>query len=368
MTYEQINVNKSVRMTKTVIIGTGHYLPEVCKTNEDFLQSTFLDAKGEPYPNSNQTIIEKFFDITKIKERRYIRADQNNSDIALIAAQRAIEDANIDPESLDYIICATNFGEVVFGDPRSNFMPSIAVRVKNKLRLKNPKMVAYDMIFGCPGWVESVIQAEAFIKAGLAKRILVIGAETLSRVIDKYDRDSMIFADGAGAVVVEAKETDNHTGLLSHNSLSYTYDEAHFLYNGPTFNAAIKSNDIYIKMNGRKIYTFAVKHVPGAIKQTIEDAGLDITDISKVLIHQANEKMDEAIIQRLYRLYDQPVPPGAMPMTIGKFGNSSVATIPTMLDLILKNQLGDHKIKKGDNVVMASVGAGMHINAIVYRF
>ncbi len=354
-------------MTKTVIIGTGHYLPEVCKRNKDFLENEFFDANGDGYENANDIIIEKFYDITKIEERRYIRPDQNNSDIATIAAERAIKDADIDPETLDYIICATNFGEVIFGDSRSNFMPSIAVRVKNKLGLKNPKIVAYDMVFGCPGWVESMIQAEAFIKAGLAKKVLVIGTETLSRVVDIHDRDSMIFADGAGAVVVEGKDASDG-GLLSHNTRSHTLDEAHYLFNGPTYKPGVDDKNLYIKMQGRQIYTFALKHVPVAIKQTIEDAGLDITDISKVLIHQANEKMDEAIIKRLYKLYEKDVPAGAMPMTISKFGNSSVATIPTMLDLILKQQLGDHQIQKGDNVVFTSVGAGMHINAIVYRF
>lgn len=354
-------------MIKTVIIGTGHYLPEVRKTNENFLKSSFFDEKGVAYKAPMDTIIEKFYDITKIEERRYIRPEQNNSDIATIAAERAIEDANIDPESLDYIIVATNFGEVVAGDTRSNFMPSIAVRVKHNLKLKNPKIVAYDMIFGCPGWVESMIQAEAFIKAGLAKKVLVIGSETLSRVVDHNDRDSMIFADGAGAVVVEAQETNDY-GLLSHVTESHTLEEAHYLYNGPGYKPGADKHSLYIKMEGRKIYTFALKHVPKAIKQAIEDAGLDIADIAKVLIHQANEKMDEAIITRLYKLYGQKVPHGAMPMTIGKFGNSSVATVPTMLDLILKNQLDDHQIQKGDHVVFASVGAGMHINAIVYRF
>lgn len=343
-------------------------MPEVKKKNTDFLQSNFFDENGKPYPNSNKDIIEKFYAITNIEERRYLRPDQNNSDMATLAAEKAIQDANIDPETLDYLICATNFGEVVHGNPRSNFMPSIASRVKNKLRIKNPNMVVYDMIFGCPGWVEAMIQADAFIKSGKAKRILVVGSETLSRVVDPNDRDSMIFADGAGAVVVEAADSDSPKGIISHNTLSYTYDEAYYLYNGPTYNPEKKSDDLYIKMKGRKIYEFALLNVPKAIQQTIEDAGLDITDISKILIHQANEKMDAAIIKRLYRLYKQKAPEGAMPMTIGKFGNSSVATVPTMLDLILKKQLGDHQLNEGDTIVMTSVGAGMHINAIVYRF
>lgn len=355
-------------MKKTVIIGTGHYLPEVMKENTDFMEDTFFDEKGRPYPYLNNEIIEKFYNITQIKERRYIRPDQNNSDIATIAAERAIADSGIDPETLDYIICATNFGEVILGDPRSNFLPSIATRVKHNLRIKNPKVVVYDMIFGCPGWVESMIQAHSFIRAGLAKRILVIGSETLSRVADPNDRDAMIFADGAGATVVEAEDEDIKYGILSHNTLSYTYDEAYFLYNGPSYHPDIASKDLYIKMQGRKIYEFALLNVPKAIKQTIEDAGLDIGDISKILIHQANEKMDDAIIKRLYRLYGQKVPVGKVPMTIGKFGNSSVATIPTMLDLIRKKELGDHEFSKGDVIVMTSVGAGMHINALIYRF
>ncbi len=359
-----------------MIIGTGHYLPERTIHNTDFLKNEFFTDARVKYPAENEVIIEKFKEITRIEERRYLRPDWNNSDMGTIAARRALDDSNIDPETLDYIICATNFGEVTATNPRSNFMPSLAARIKHNLRIKNPKTVAYDMVFGCPGWVESMIQAEAFIQAGLAKRVLVVGSETLSRVVDVYDRDAMIFADGAGAVVVEGIETDENIGMLSHNTLSYTYNEAHYLYNGPSYNPEENQEDLFIKMEGRKIYGFALANVPGAIQSTLEDAGLVLDDISKILIHQANEKMDKAIIARLLRLYgirlkekaENAAIKAIMPMTISKFGNSSVATIPTMLDLILKEQLGDHQLKKGDTVVMTSVGAGMHINAFVYRF
>ncbi|VAV86264.1 3-oxoacyl-[acyl-carrier-protein] synthase, KASIII, partial [hydrothermal vent metagenome] len=124
----------------------------------------------------------------------------------------------------------------------------------------------------------------------------------------------------------------------------------------------------YIKMYGRKIYEFALNNVPKAMKQALDKSGVPIENIKKILIHQANEKMDEAIIKRFYRLFKTDVPKDIMPMSIKKLGNSSVATVPTLLDLILKNKLDGHQINKGDTIMMASVGAGMHINALVYQY
>ena len=121
-------------------------------------------------------------------------------------------------------------------------------------------------------------------------------------------------------------------------------------------------------MYGRKIYEFALNNVPNAMKLALERSGLQIEQIKKILIHQANEKMDEAIINRFYKLFNASIPTGAMPMSIQNLGNSSVATVPTLLDLILKNNLEGHEIKDGDAVILASVGAGMNINAVVYKF
>ena len=136
--------------------------------------------------------------------------------MAFFAAEKAIADSKIDPETLDYIIFAHNFGNVKQGAIQGDAVPSLAARVKQKLRIKNPKCVAYDVLFGCPGWVEGVIQASAFIKAGMAKKCLVIGAETLSRVVDAHDRDSMIYSDGAGATIIEASNEEG--GILNHTS------------------------------------------------------------------------------------------------------------------------------------------------------
>ena len=121
-------------------------------------------------------------------------------------------------------------------------------------------------------------------------------------------------------------------------------------------------------MHGRKIYEFALNHVPAAMKTALDKTGIPIGEVKKIFIHQANEKMDEAIIKRFYRLYKTPVPEGVMPMSIHKLGNSSVATVPTLLDLVIKGNLENQSIEKGDIIILASVGAGMNINAIVYRY
>ena len=211
-----------------------------------------------------------------------------------------------------------------------------------------------------------MIQGYGFIKAGMAKRCLVIGAETLSRVVDKHDRDSMIFADGAGATIIE--KSDDEGGILSHNTASYTDDEVFYLYYGKSFNPQVNRTTKYIKMKGRKVYEFALTNVPAAMKECLEMSNTDISEIKKILIHQANAKMDVAIVRRLYKLYGIDSPEKIMPLTVDRFGNSSVATVPTMYDLLVRDKLGEHKIKKGDKIIFASVGAGMHINAMVYQY
>ncbi|WP_179008752.1 3-oxoacyl-ACP synthase III family protein [Winogradskyella forsetii] len=348
------------------ITGTGSYIPSIIEKNEDFYNHQFLNADGSTINSPNEVIVEKFKAITGIQERRYIKDEFVNSDMAFFASKKAIEDANIDKETIDYIIVAHNYGDLKHNNQQSDTVPSIASRVKHLLKIKNPKCVGYDLLFGCPGWIEGVIQAKAFIGSGLAKRCLVIGSETLSRVVDKHDRDSMIYSDGAGAVIIE--ESTEEGGILAHESATYALDEAHFIFFGETNNPEITDQRRYIKMYGRKIYEFALSNVPKALKSCLEQSGKSITDVKKILIHQANEKMDEAIVQRFYKLYHMEMPEGIMPMTINTLGNSSVATVPTLYDMILKGQLDCQSINKGDVIMFASVGAGMNINAIVYQY
>ncbi len=348
------------------ITGTGSYIPSIIEKNEDFYNHEFLNADGSAINSPNEVIVKKFEAITGIQERRYIKDELLNSDIAFFASQKAIEDSKIDKESIDYIIVAHNYGDIKHNTEQSDTVPSIASRVKHLLKIKNPKCVGYDLLFGCPGWIQGVIQAKAFISSGIAKRCLVIGTETLSRVIDPHDRDSMIYSDGAGAVIIE--ETNDIGGILAHETATYSLDEAHFIYFGETNHPEITDQRRYIKMYGRKIYEFALTNVPLALKTCLDKSGYSIKDVKKILIHQANEKMDEAIVKRFYKLHSMDMPEGIMPMTINRLGNSSVATVPTLLDMILKGHLENQEISKGDVIMFASVGAGMNINAIVYQY
>jgi len=360
-------------MTKRIytrIIGTGSYLPARIIKNDYFNSFSFYDpATRKPFEKTNQEIISKFFEITNIEERRYVNEDQVTSDIAGLAIKDACKSAGITMESLDFIIIGHNFGDVYPGSNRIDILPGLANKVKEKLKIHNPACICFDVISGCPGWTQGMIIADSFIKSGTFKRGVVVGADVLSRISDPHDRDSMIYADGAGATLVEAIESDTPTGILAHSSRSDSLQYANLLYLGKSSNPDFGGDDSFLKMLGHKLYVYAINNVPEVVKESIDKAGLDIFDIRKVLIHQANDKMDESILKGLFKLYrEKNIPEGIMPMTIQKLGNSSTATVPTLLDLVLKGKLEDHEINEGDYLVLASVGAGMNINSIVYKW
>jgi 3-oxoacyl-[acyl-carrier-protein] synthase-3 len=351
-------------MTNSIITGTGCYIPPIKVPNEQFLGNEFYSADGMRIAKSNLDIVNKLQEITCIRERRYVGDDLNTSDIAFLAAEKALN--GVDRESLDYIIVAQNFGDVRADNNKFEMVPTIAARVKHKLRIKNPYTVAFDIPFGCPGWLQGMITADYYIKSGDARKVMVIGAEILSRVSDRHDVDVMIYSDGAGATLVEA--TDKDAGILSHVTRSDTYDSAFLLGVGKSYNPGRGSDELFIKMQGHEIYKYAVRTVPEVVRQSLDKAGLVLADVNKVLIHQANQKMDEAILARLFKLYGiENIPEHIMPMTISWLGNSSVATLPTMLDLVQRGKLNNHQLRSGDIVVFASVGAGMNINSMVYR-
>lgn len=356
-------------MKRTIITGTGAYIPPVVQRNADFAKHTFYADNYEPLPLAPHLVAEKFRMITGIEERRYTTDDLNTSDIGAIAADIALKDSNTDPETIDQLIVSHNFGNIFNGTIQSDAVPSLASLIKHKLGIKNPQCVAYDILFGCPGWLQGVIQADAFFKAGIAQKALVIGAETLSRVIDLYDRDSMIFSDGAGAAVLEfSTSTPEGPGILGAAVQSHTVEEVNYIHMGKSYFPGSDPAVRYIKMKGRKVYEYAMKHVPAALKACLDKTGVSIHDVKKVFIHQANEKMDEGIIVRLYQLYGISAPPEhIMPMSIHWLGNSSVATIPTLYDLVRKGKMPHHELHAGDVVLFASVGAGMNINAVCYR-
>ncbi|RJR53181.1 MAG: ketoacyl-ACP synthase III, partial [Desulfobacteraceae bacterium] len=151
-------------MANSIITRTGSYIPSLKVPNDHFLESAFFDAAGVRLENPNEAIIEKFQDITCIQERRYVTDDLKTSDIAFFAAEKALEGS--DREDLDYIIVAQNFGDIAAGNRTTDIVPTIAARVKHKLKIKNPYTVAYDVPFGCPGWIHGMILADYYIKSG----------------------------------------------------------------------------------------------------------------------------------------------------------------------------------------------------------
>ncbi|MFH0729445.1 MAG: ketoacyl-ACP synthase III [Pseudomonadota bacterium] len=351
-------------MANAIITATGSYIPEKAIPNDYFLEHQFYDSRGVRLEHPNPAIVEKLKEITGIKERRYVTSELTTSDIAFMAAQEAL--AGIDRESLDYIIVGQNTGDMTAEGLQTDMIPCIAARVKHKLRIKNPYTVAFDIPFGCPGWLQATILADYLIKSGDAKRILVIGAEVLSRIADPHDVDCMIFADGAGATLLEA--TEENTGILSHLTRSDTYNEAFLIWLTRSNQPDRHGNRLMLKMKGHEIYKYAVRMVPDHIKKNLDKAGIGVGEVKKILLHQANEKMDAAMLKRLFHLYRIPdIPADIMPMIISWTGNSSVATLPILFDLLLKRKLDDHRLHPGDIVVFASVGAGMNINSMIYR-
>jgi len=351
-------------MPNAIITGTGSYIPTIKVDNSHFLRNEFYSEEGKRIPKSNEEIINKFHEITCIKERRYATDNLTTSDIAFMAAEEALK--GVDKEDLDYIIVAHNYGDIKAGSVRIDICPSLASRVKFRLGIENPYTVAYDLPFGCPGWLQGMTIADYYVRSGEAKKILVIGAEILSRAVDPHDIDCMIFSDGAGAVLVEATEEDS--GILSHVTRSDTKNELNMIWTGRTYNPGLNGDAIYLKMHGHQIYKYALKVVPQVVRKCLEKAGLTLTDVRKVLIHQANEKMDRAILKNIFKAYEiEDIPEHIMPMTISWLGNSSVATLPTMFDLLQKGKLDNHRLHTGDIALFASVGAGMNINAMTYR-
>ncbi len=335
----------------TIITGSGSYIPQVRIENDNYLNSKFFDpATRQPFEKDNREIIDKFYEITNIAERRHCTPSEMNSDLGCKAALDAIESSGIDPESLDFIITGHNFGDMQEENRRTDLVPCVAAKIKQKLGLKNPAMFAHDIIAGCPSWVQSLIVADLYIRSGQYQRGLVIGADVTSRVADPFDRDTMIFADGAGAVIVEAVESEEPVGILSHAAQTDA-TEADYLVLGRSLNDAYGKDDLFIRMQGHKVYVYALTNVPKVVKRSLQLAGLTLSDVRKVLIHQANEKMDQAILERIFRLYKiKEIPDDVMPMVINFLGNSSSATIPTLYDLVAKGKLDNHRFESGDVV------------------
>lgn len=349
------------------ITGTGSLLPELVVPNSEFEGNVFYDKKGNRNELPGSEVTAKLEAITGIRERRYIPFDQDSKPLMIEAARLAIADAGIDPNELDGIIVAHNAGNILVGGEAFHTVPNMGALLKNALEITNHECFAYDILFACPGWLQAVIQAHQAIECGDAGHVLVVGIEVASRMLDPHDVDSMILGDGCGAVVLSKCESGK--GVLSYATFSHANKDIENIYLGRSNKEGVDGN-CWFKMNGREVYRYATTWVPKVVKKALDGAGVDISAIDMFLFHQANEKLIQAIANNIADLYEigREELKTRLPMTIQFLGNTSVATIPTMLDLILKGKLDGYKITEGDTVVFSSVGAGMHCNAMVYRF
>jgi len=351
----------------TIIKGTGSVLPALVVPNSDFNNHHFYDKHGVKNDRQGAEITAKLEAITGIRERRYVPFDQDSRPLMTEVSKITVANAGLELNELDGIIVAHNAGNMVIGENVFHTVPNMAAYLKNALEITNHECYAYDLLFACPGWLQAVIQAHQAIQIGDAENILVVGIEIASRLLDPHDLDSMILADGCGAVVL-SKNSDTR-GVVSYATFSHAQKDIDNIYLGKSNNGAVGGN-CWFKMNGKEVYRYATNWVPKVIKKALDKAELTLTDIDLFLFHQANEKLNLAIANNLADLYEIDAATLAvkLPMTIQFLGNTSVATIPTMLDLIRQGKLGDYRIEEGKRIVMASVGAGMHCNAMVYQF
>ncbi|HUF04286.1 MAG TPA: ketoacyl-ACP synthase III [Aridibacter sp.] len=351
----------------TAIRGTGSVLPGLVVPNSDFHGNAFYDKKGNRNELPGEKVTAKLEAIAGIRERRYVPFDQDSRPLMTEAARIAIEDSGLEPDELDGIIVAHNAGNILVGEQAFHTVPNMAAYLKHALDVTNHECFAYDILFACPGWLQAVIQTHQAIWCGDAEDVLVVGIEVASRMLDPHDVDSMILGDGCGAAVF-SKDGEGR-GILSHATFSHANKDLENIYLGRSNKEGVPGT-CWFKMNGREVYRYATTWVPKVVKKALDRAGLGVLDVDMFLFHQANEKLIEAMAAHLAELYgvDAASFEGRLPMTIQFLGNTSVATIPTMLDLILKRKLEGYEISKGDTVVMASVGAGMHCNAVVYGF
>ena len=321
------------------IIGLGYYVPEKVVTNKDI--EKIVDTNDE-------WIVER----TGIKERRMIDPSMATSDLATFAAQRALADAGVTAEEIDLIIVGTATPDM--------FFPSTACLVQANLKATNA--AAFDLAAGCSGFVYNLVVASQFIKTGFYKKILVIGAESLTRICDWTDRNTcVLFGDGAGAAVVA--ETKAGYGILGANlGADGTGGDLLKLPAGgtriPATEESVQSRLHFIHMNGNEVFKFAVKVMGESALKALSNAGLDTSAIDVLIPHQANMRIVQAIADRL------EAPADKLCVNLSRVGNMSGASVPVALDEAV--QAG--RLKKGDKVLFVAFGGGFTWGAMVMEW
>lgn len=308
-------------MKNVGVLGLGTYVPDKVFTNFDF--EKILDT-------SDEWITE----MTGIKERRFAEDDMNTSDMAVLAAEQALQNSGVDKEDIDLVIVATSTGDHRF--------PSVANLVQDRLGLRNvPSM---DQLAACTGFIYSMVTASQFIQAGTYKNVLIVGVDKLSKITDFTDRSTaVLFGDGAGAAVMG--EVEEGFGIKSFELGSKGSGAPHLYDDAETGK---------LQMNGREVFKFAVRQMGESSVNVTEKAGFEADDIDMLVPHQANIRIMDAARERMN------MPKEKMSSTIDKYGNTSAASIP----LSIHHELKNGKIKSGDNLVLVGFGGGLTWGAI----
>ena len=327
-------------LTRVGIAGTGSFVPERVMTNDDFAR--IVDT-------SDEWITQR----TGIRERRFVSEGENNSDLALKAAQRAMEDAGVGPEDIDLILVGTLTAD--------HLMPTVACQIQERLGCKNAG--AFDVQAACTGFLTALHTGETFVAAGRAKCVLAIGSETLSRYLNMDDRASCIlFGDGAGAAVLRPLEDAGGQGEILRTTLGADgsgFEFIHVPHGGTKFphnHAEYDSDQHFIGLRGREVYRFAVSTMSGLINSMVE--GHDPDDVGLIVPHQVNLRIIESAMDRVGWGKERTV------VNIDKYGNTSAASLPIALDEARR----DGRLEKGKLVVFVAFGAGLTWGATLLRW
>jgi 3-oxoacyl-[acyl-carrier-protein] synthase-3 len=325
-----------VTIVRSQIIGCGAYVPETILTNAE------LAAKVD---TSDEWIVER----TGIRERRIAKPGETTSDLAWRAAQAALADAGLDAAALDLVVVGTTTPDETF--------PSVATRVQARLGMT--RGAAFDVQAVCSGFVFALATADNFIKAGQSKTVLVIGAETMTRLLDWSDRTTcVLFGDGAGAVILRAGEgegTLSDRGIL--NTELYSDGRLHdllYVDGGPSSTQTTG----HLRMAGREVFKQAVTTTCAAIEMAARIAGVKVSDIDWIVPHQANQRILDTVARKL------AIPPARVVSTISRHGNTSAASVP----LALVTAVGDGRIKRGNLVLMEAMGGGFTWGTALLRW
>jgi len=330
---------------RSIILGCGSYLPDQVVTNEDLAKR--IDTTDE-------WIVAR----TGIRQRHIAPPEQNTSDLALKAAERALEHAGVAPSEVDILILATTTPDQTF--------PATATKVQTKLGMTNG--AAFDIQAVCSGFIYALSVGDNFIKAGQADTVVVIGAETFSRILDWEDRGTcVLFGDGAGAVVLKSANTDDldvepgdtgHNrgrGILStHLHSDGSTNDLLYVDGGPSSTGTVG----HVRMNGREVFRHAVTNLASIVGETLDANGLSSDDIDWLVPHQANKRILDSTAKKLGLPSDRVV------VTVDRHANTSAASIPLALDEAVK----DGRIKRGDLVLLEAMGGGLTWGAGLVRW